>query len=107
MIHAHAWCKRCIYSRGAALWRWRLCHSVQRAGVAVQSWLIMEQQAVMFQSGQASLALSLALACAVLAAVTGNLVLALLASACMCAIVVVFLGAMQLFGWSLGAPPHA
>ena len=89
------------------MWRWRLCHSVQRAGVAVQSWLIMEQQAVMFQSGQASLALSLALACAVLAAVTGNLVLALLASACMCAIVVVFLGAMQLFGWSLGAPPHA
>eukprot|EP00892_Ulva_mutabilis_P012184 jgi/Ulvmu1/9338/UM050_0088.1 len=75
-----------------------LKHGFQTA----DSWRIMEQQSVMFRSGQMSLALSLALACAVLAAVTGNLVLALLASACMCAVVIVFLGAMQLFGWSLG-----
>ena len=72
----------------------------------LQRWRIFEQQDVMFRSGIASLALSLLLACATLVAVTGNLVLAGLASACITSVVVVFLGAMQLLGWTLGAQPH-
>lgn len=70
----------------------------------LQSWRIMEQQDVMFNSGMLSLALSLLLACLTLVVVTGNLVLAALASTCITAVVVVFLGAMQLLGWTLGAP---
>ena len=69
----------------------------------MQSWRVMEQQDVMFNSGIMSLALSLFLACLTLVLVTGNLVLAGLASACITAVVVVFMGAMQLLGWTLGA----
>lgn len=63
----------------------------------------MEEQAVMFRSGQISLALSLALALLALVVVSGNVVLALLASACMIAVITIFLGAMELMGWTLGA----
>ena len=71
--------------------------------IRLQSWRLMEQQDVMFNSGVMSLALSLFLACLTLVLVTGNLVLAGLASACITAVVVVFMGAMQLLGWTLGA----
>jgi hypothetical protein len=64
----------------------------------------MEQRDVMFNSGMVSLGLSLFLACATLVVVTGNLILAALASACISSVVVIFLGSMQLMGWSLGAP---
>jgi hypothetical protein len=74
------------------------------AAPRVQRWKVFEQQDVMLRSGVLSLALSLALACATLIAVTGNLALAGLASGCITSVVVVFLGAMQLLGWTLGAP---
>lgn len=69
----------------------------------MQRYRLMEEQAVMFRSGQVSLALSLALALLALVAVSGNVVLALLASACMFAVITIFLGAMELMGWTLGA----
>ena len=69
----------------------------------LQRYRIMEEQAVMFRSGQISLVLSLALALLALVAVSGNMVLALLASACMIAVITIFLGAMELMGWTIGA----
>jgi hypothetical protein len=62
----------------------------------------MEEQAVMFRSGLVSLALSLALGLLALFVVSGNVVLALLASACMISVITIFLGAMELMGWTLG-----
>jgi hypothetical protein len=62
----------------------------------------MEQEQVMFRSGKMSLALSLLLACLTLVLVTGNLVLAAMASACITSVVVIFLGSLQLMGWTLG-----
>lgn len=58
----------------------------------------------MYRSGMLSLALSLFLACLTLVLVTRAFVLAALASACIASVVLVFLGAMQLLGWTLGAP---
>ena len=69
----------------------------------MQRYSIMEEQAVMFRSGQISLALSLTLALLALVAVSGNVVLALLASACMIAVITIFLGAIEMMGWTLGA----
>jgi hypothetical protein len=63
----------------------------------------MEEQAVMFRSGQVSLALSLVLALLALFVVSGNIVVALLASACMIAVITIILGSMELMGWTLGA----
>lgn len=63
----------------------------------------MEEQEAMFRSGEVSLALSLALAAATLVAVTGNLLLAALASAAVAGVVAIFLASMQILGWSLGA----
>jgi hypothetical protein len=71
----------------------------------LQAYRIMEQEAVMFRSGQVSLALSLAFALAALVAVSGNLLLAALAAGCMLAITTIFLGTMQLLGWTLGVLP--
>lgn len=62
----------------------------------------MEEQAVMFQSGQVSLALSLALALLALVAVAGNVVLAFLATVCMISVLTIFLGVVELMGWTLG-----
>ena len=58
---------------------------------------------MMYRSGMISLALSLFLACLTLVLVTRSLVLAAMASACIGSVVIVFLGVMQLMGWTLGA----
>jgi hypothetical protein len=71
--------------------------------MVMQRYRIMEEQAVMFRSGQISLTLSLVLALLALVVVSGNVVLALLASACMLAVITVFLGILELMGWTLGA----
>jgi hypothetical protein len=57
----------------------------------------------MFRSGKLSWLLSLCLAWLALVLVTFNLLLAAMACACITSVAVIFLGALQLMGWTLGA----
>lgn len=76
----------------------------QSAFQTSDAWRAMDTATTMFRNAVHSTLLSLLLALCVLLLATHNAAVSVLATLCISTVVLVFMAAMQLLGWTIGAP---